>query len=218
MKRFSRLFFSVFITVGLVASGSLYDVYAETPDYPLEFSAVMKTEAELVEPAFVEQPVVNTMVRINTVPSTETVGPDMSNHLEIPGIGVYRAVQIVGLNAIGEIDVPATNVGLWDGGAMPGQNGVVFLDGHVFGVFSNLRSLPIGSQFSLTWGGVVYQYRVADNQTYSLDYLSQTTNGVWADILKKPVSGTRGLNVMTCAGQPQGNTYSHRTVVYAYQI
>jgi sortase (surface protein transpeptidase) len=136
----------------------------------------------------------------------------------MPSIGVYRAVQTVGINAAGEIDVPASNVGLWNGGAQPGQNGVVFLDGHVFGVFANLKNTPVGSEFSLTWGGVVYRYRVANNQTYSLDYLRQTSNGVWASMLYTPVGGPKGLNIMTCAGSPQGNTYSHRTVVYAYQI
>ena len=225
MKRLLTLFASIFVAAGLVLSGGLYDVYAATPDYRVELNAVAKTEITPEKPekleklAVVEQPVVTVVPTYVAAPVvSRDIGPDLSNHLEMPSIGVYRAVQTVGLNGVGEIDVPASNVGLWNGGAMPGQNGVVFLDGHVFGVFSNLKNTPVGSEFSLTWGGTVYRYRVANNQTYSIEYLQQTTNGVWAGILQTPTGGPRGLNIMTCAGQPQGNTYSHRTVVYAYQI
>ncbi|MCL1929965.1 class F sortase [Candidatus Saccharibacteria bacterium] len=232
MKRLVTLSLSIFLAFGLVVSGGLYDVYAEHPDYQVKLASVsgpdvrpqksvpnVKQKPEPEERALINQPIITTAVPMaQPIAQPQNAAVDMSNHLEIPGIGVYRAVQTVGLNNSGEIDVPSSNVGLWNGGAQPGQNGVVFLDGHVFGVFANLKNTSVGSIFSLTWGGVVYHYRVADVQTYSLSQLNQTSNGIWSGILYKPVGGAKGLNIMTCAGQPQGNTYSHRTVVYAYQV
>jgi len=232
MRKLLNIFISLFIATGLVVSGGLYDVYAETSDYEVQITEVAKTEVTPVEPKKIEavveeitqstEPVytapVATTTPVYTAPIAQNTGPDLSNHLEMPSIGVNSAVQWVGLNSKGEIDVPASSVGMWNGGVSPGQNGVVFLDGHVFGVFSNLRNTPVGSEFSLTWGGVVYRYRVSQNSTYALSDLNNTSNGIWRGILYTPVGGTKGLNIMTCAGYPQGSTYSHRTVVYAYQI
>ena len=227
MKGLFKLFASLFVAITLVLAGGLFDVYAETPKYETEFSAVKKTEKEILKTNIEENPkTIEEVINPNVIPSPTYVAPqttpvsvpDLSNHLEMPSIGVYKAVQTVGINSAGEIDVPASNIGLWTSGAQPGQNGVVFLVGHVFGVFTSLKNTQVGSEFSLTWNGLIYRYRVIDNKTYSIDYLNQTTNGVWAGILNTPKGGSKGLNIMTCAGQPQGNTYSHRTVIYAYQI
>jgi hypothetical protein len=50
------------------------------------------------------------------------------------------------------------------------------------------------------------------------DELLANGASLWHSILYNPVGGARGLNIMTCAGSPIGNTYTHRTVVFAYQI
>jgi len=234
VNRFIKFFLSLTIAATLLVSGNLYDVYAESEDYTVAFNEVTRTGIEPKIPIKVEdattQQSVSTVSRSPDI-TTSTPSPqpvvsvantppavDLSNHLEMPSIGVYRSVITVGLNSAGEIDVPSSNVGLWNGGAQPGQPGVVFLDGHLFGVFTNLKNTTVGSEFSLTWSDVVYRYRVSDNRTYSLEDLNQTSNGIWASILRTPVGGSNGLNIMTCAGQPTGNTYSHRTIVYAYQI
>jgi prepilin-type processing-associated H-X9-DG protein len=229
MKKVVELVFSLVMAAGSVISGGLWDVYAENPVYEPEFGVVRGTEVAVTaaepEPEPEAEAVEAAPVSVVAAPAASVVstpprvtGPDLSNHLEMPGFGVNSAVSFVGINAAGEIDVPGNHVGMWNGGAMPGQAGVVFLDGHVFGVFSSLRNSAVGSEFSLTWGGVVYRYRVAQRETYSIDYLRNAANGVWAGILRTPVGGVRGLNIMTCAGVPQGNTYSQRTVVFAYQV
>lgn len=139
------------------------------------------------------------------------------NNLRIPAIAVNSSAYSVGINSLGEIAVPDSGVGLWNGGAMPGHSGNVFLNGHVFSVFSDLKNLVPGATIELAWQGTVYRYQVISNDTYSMTNLLANNYATWRNILYFAPNG-HNLTIMTCAGYPVGGTYSHRTVVRAVQI
>lgn len=216
LKAIFSLILSVVLAGSSVAFGAVYDVYSDTPTTKMSTMAPV----EKVTAKILEQPAKITAApaQVAAPAAGATTKPwSCGENLAIEAIGVCAPVYAVGLNASGEIGVPNYGVGRWNGGTAPGENGVVFLDGHVFGVFSRLAELPVGATITLNLNGT-HTYRVAKNATYALDYLNDTANGVWAGILRTPVGGARGLNIMTCAGAPRGNTYDHRTVVYAYEI
>ena len=134
--------------------------------------------------------------------------------LSIPAIGLSAPIVDVGLTATGAIDVPARDVGRWDGSALPGQAGAVFLDGHTPGVFSALHSLRPGHELSVVWRGQTHTYRVVHTETVLLASLNMRR-------ALTPYGGaTHGLNLMTCAGaySPTLGTYDHRLTVYTVQL
>ena len=68
--------------------------------------------------------------------------------LLVPSLDLNVAIQPVGQNSKGEMDVPSgssSNVGWYKYGTMPGNVGSAVLDAHVFAVFKDLRYLKIGS-------------------------------------------------------------------------
>ena len=133
---------------------------------------------------------------------------------------VSSPIYTVGLIS-GAIDVPSAAVGWWNGSSKPGTTGAVFLDGHSTGVFSGLKNVKIGATIDLTIGnGSVIKYKVVDRQIYEYDHKNpaakNNTQFMYEALSVR--SGSKGLNLMTCHGQPVGNTYSQRLVVFATQI
>ncbi len=129
----------------------------------------------------------------------------------IPSIGLDTTIVPVGVNDKGEMDVPSgstKNVGWFKGGPMPGQKGSSVLDAHVFAAFEDLRYLKVGEQIIVeTVNGTRLAFTVQESTVYKLSEIRP-------EMLFGRNDGRR-LNLITCAGSPVGDTYSHRLVVYA---
>lgn len=165
-----------------------------------------------------EEPIAVDFKEIYSVASIDTAAPALvGDGLHISTIAVNSPVYSLGTNSLGEITVPDYGVGLWSEGTMPGQNGNVFLSGHVFGVFSELKNLPADAIIELAWQDVVYRYQVISNDTYSMASLLADNHILWRDILYS-APNNRNLTIMTCAGSSINDAYQHRTVVRAVQI
>lgn len=156
------------------------------------------------EPAQTPRPVTAHPVAKKPVPTYDRVA--------IPSIGLSSRYVPVGVTTQNNIDVHPSLVGLYTGGAQPGDIGAVFLDGHNPGVFSALPSIDIGAQITLTKAnGEIFTYTVVHTETVSLV-------GINMRKALRPYDGaTEGLNVMTCVGayNPQTGTTDERFVVYA---
>ncbi len=139
--------------------------------------------------------------------------PTAPSRLIIPSIALNDTVAKVGVNAKGEMDVPAGNtrdVGWYDAGTMPGTVGSAVIDAHVFAAFSKLKNIKVGSDIYIeTDSGQKLHFVVSEMKTYVLA-------DVPADILFNRAD-TERLNLITCAGKltDDRSTYDHRLVVYA---
>lgn len=141
----------------------------------------------------------------------------MPVRVEIPSIGVDANVVTVGLVGNGKLDVPAhpADVGWYELGAFPGQNGNAVLDGHLDigktpGVFYHLRDVNVGDVIRVTDHlGTVRGFRVREAHVYPVN----------AAPMEKIFGEADGkhLNIITCAGvwRKDMNHYDKRLVVFA---
>jgi len=146
-----------------------------------------------------------------TPPAKPTTTTSSGPRLVIPSIGLNNPIVNVGLTAGGAMAVPngsTNNVGLYNGGPMPGQVGTAVLDAHVFAAFSKLHNVSVGDSLYVQRNGRTLRFVVTAVKTYAL---SQITS---ADLFT-PTS-KRDLNLITCAGKltADHSTYDHRLVVY----
>ena len=92
--------------------------------------------------------------------------------------------------------------------------------GHNSGnLLGNLGSLAVGEVFTVTEGGVIKSYRVADKVTYrkTADGNLENDNSLMRKIAYSAMGHSVAL--MTCAGRPLGGgDATHRLVVYADAI
>ncbi len=151
--------------------------------------------------------------------ATYTVPPDNPKYLSIPAISINNVrVLRLGLLSNGSIAVPDNiyDTGWYDGSVKPGQNGAMFIYGHVSswtadGVFYDLKKLVPGNQVTITSG---------DNATYTYQVVSTTIypyNNVNMSQVLAPVNpNIPGLNLMTCTGQVIKGTseFNERLVVF----
>lgn len=128
--------------------------------------------------------------------------------------GVDSEIVDVGLTPDGAIDVPAIRVGRWNGSAVPGGVGAVFLDGHTPGIFSNLSQLQVGSVVTIVYNQQTFTYRVVATETVPLAAVDMQK------ALSVQAGTANGLTMMTCAGTyiPEQQTYDKRLIVYAAQV
>jgi LPXTG-site transpeptidase (sortase) family protein len=151
------------------------------------------------------------------------VPPTDPKYINIPAIGVAktRIIQL-GLLSNGSIAVPDNiyDTGWYNGSAKPGQNGAMFIYGHVSswtanGVFYNLKKLKPGDTITVIRGdNTSYTYQVMQTRVYAY-------NAVPMNIVLAPVDSSKpGLNLMTCTGQIIKGTseFNQRLVVYASLI
>jgi sortase (surface protein transpeptidase) len=144
--------------------------------------------------------------------------PERPVTLTIPAIGVSTAIESVGVDAAGNMDVPSgpSTVAWYAYGARPGDLGNAVVAGHVdyrnYGpaVFWRLRDLRAGDVIWVTDStGPRRRFRVYDVASYRpadapLDRIFGSSGGVY-------------LNLITCVGTFNGATgeYDRRLVVYA---
>lgn len=123
-------------------------------------------------------------------------------------------MQGVGVNERGEMDVPSgesNNVGWYEHGKLPGENGTAVLDAHVFAAFRDLHKVQPGEYiYIFMQSGKILSFMVKEKALYSLSTLSPHT-------LFEPTNTSKKINLITCAGNwnPFAATYDHRLIVSA---
>lgn len=141
------------------------------------------------------------------------VANDYPVRIVAPSIKLDSPIQGMGVNELGEMDVPSgktNNVGWYKYGVVPGKTGTAVLDAHVFAAFKNLSKLKTGNSIYIYMkSGKKLQFVVTKAKTYSLSSLSPYT--LFA------ATNTKQINLITCAGtfSKAADTYSHRLIVSA---
>ncbi len=131
----------------------------------------------------------------------------------IPSINLNDPIEPMGLNNLGELDVPdgkTSNIGWWKDGPVPGEIGSAVFDAHVYAAFKNLKYVKVGDDIHVqTADGRTLQFVVTDTRVFSLAEI--TSEILFGD------HGERRLNLVTCAGtfMRDRGTYDHRLVVFA---
>lgn len=136
--------------------------------------------------------------------------------LKIPSINVDAAVEYVGLTSSGAMGVPdsTADVGWFDLGPRPGENGSAVIAGHFngendeAGAFINLNKLKEGDRVYIEDDkGTTTSFVVRTSRTYDPGYADDVFSG----------SNSAHLNLITCDGVWDGvkKTYSKRLVVFA---
>jgi len=147
------------------------------------------------------------------------VSPDLPRYIAIPSIKVTktRVIQL-GLGKNDQIAAPNNiyDTGWYKGSAKPGQNGAMFIYGHVSnwsanGIFYNLKKLHPGDKIIITRGdNKVFIYQVDSTRVYPYNKVPMQT------VLAPTDSSKPGLNLMTCTGQIIKGTseFNERLVVF----
>jgi hypothetical protein len=139
---------------------------------------------------------------------------DAPTWIMAPSIGLFSPMQGVGINEKGEMDVPSgdsNNVGWYEYGALPGQDGTAVLDAHVFAAFRDLHKVEPGEYiYIFMQSGKILSFMVKEKALYDLSTLSPYT-------LFEPYNASKKINLITCAGwwSPLASTYTHRLIVSA---
>jgi len=150
--------------------------------------------------------------------ATYTVPPTDPRYITIPALGIGNTPVVkLGLLKGGAIATPSNiyQTGWYNGSARPGQNGAMFIYGHVSswtakGVFYNLKKLQPKSLVTITRGdNKTYTYQVISTKTYPSDHVDMTQ-------VLSPINDKPGLNLMTCTGQLIKGTgeFNERLVVF----
>jgi len=193
--------------VGLLISGFLYNHHAGSPPDNLKVSSVDVAPA----PSSVK-PTVEAVASYN-------VAPTLPKYISIPSIGISNTRIIrLGILSNGQIATPDNiyDTGWYDASAKPGQNGAMFIYGHVSswtanGIFYNLKKLQPGDDITITRGdNQIFTYQVITIKIYP--YMNVDMSAVLSPI--KPT--LPGLNLMTCTGQVIAGTseFNERLVVF----
>lgn len=171
--------------------------------------------------AKVVSPGSNSFIQVQTLPEIPAISA-APNHLIIPSIGVNAPVKRLGLEADGKMAVPHnyTQVGLYSGGAVPGEIGTAVMGAHVdngssvAGVFKHLSEIEKGAYIYVTDGeGKQVIFKVTDVKVYPFD--QDDTH----EVFDQSADAAR-LNIITCYGTwlPKQNTYDRRIVVFAERV
>jgi LPXTG-site transpeptidase (sortase) family protein len=137
----------------------------------------------------------------------------------IDDIELWAPIRSVGLDDNGEMEIPdETEVGWYDLGAAPGEEGATVLAAHVtwndtVGPFYRLGDLEPGAQVRVRLGDDTTRvYEVVERTMYAKDELPD-----WR-IFRR--SGPESLVLITCGGSfnPQIRRYRHNIVVYAVPV
>jgi len=211
-RRFSRRTrvagFAALGSVGLAAAGlgatGLLDTY-HTERAVRSFTAIADSSTVAASP---------TSGAAATAPATQQAVPAS---LSIPAIDLHTTLQLLGLNASGELNPPTdtTQAGWYTGSSLPGQPGPTVLAGHVDtykgpAVFYRLDDLGPGDTVSVTLSnGQSVEYVVTEVQLYPKD-----------DFPTSEVYGARPdpeLRLITCGGSfdYEKRSYRDNVVVYA---
>jgi sortase A len=138
--------------------------------------------------------------------------------LHIPKLGISAAVEYVGMDEKGRMDVPKNddNVAWYELGYTPGTRGNAVMAGHLDrrsgapAVFYNLEDLEVGDSIRVEAAdGTEMAFTVTGKETYP--------DAAFPLVEVFGPSDTVRLNLITCEGSynQSNRSYSHRTVVYS---
>jgi LPXTG-site transpeptidase (sortase) family protein len=138
--------------------------------------------------------------------------------LKIPSLGTNAKIETVGLNANGNMDVPANDksVGWYKFGPQPGEAGSAVLAGHVdtyagtSGVFKDLDKLKVGDEVDVVnMQNETIHFAVDRIEVYDEEEAPLKSIFGYSD-------GEIHLNLITCAGawDNRSHRYTQRLVVY----
>jgi LPXTG-site transpeptidase (sortase) family protein len=155
-------------------------------------------------------------------PAVQSISRAVPVRVIIPAIGVNAPVLSEGTDATGALEVPplsgpqASDVGWWDGGSAPGQDGPAVLAGHIDSaaaghlVFWNLHKLVAGDSVeTVLANGSTVSFKVTALQEVSKNnFPTQQVYG--------PTSGP-ALRLITCGGSfdSASGHYQDNLIVYA---
>ncbi len=138
-------------------------------------------------------------------------------HIKIPALNIDTAIQSVGKDKAGNMDVPSnsTDVAWYNLNNAPGEPGNAVISGHYDdkkgpAVFYKLGKLKKGDVIQVTDNAAtVRNFKVIEVASYA--YTDAPLNKIFGFDLK------RDLNLITCDGRwnPRTHTYNKRLVVYA---
>lgn len=135
--------------------------------------------------------------------------------LIIPTLNVNAAIQSVGVNDKGEMDVPSNtvDVGWFRLGTLPGEKGSAVIGGHLdrengeAAVFADLYKLKKGDKLYIKDNkGVSTAFIVRESRIYNVGYAEEVFSS----------NSGRHLNLVTCDGVWDGEkkSYDKRLVVF----
>ena len=189
---------------------------------PIPEPTATATPEDTPAPTLTEAPtVVPATPTATPLPPTATPLPPLPGidprRLRIPDIGVNAAVEAVGVDSQGRMDVPRNiwNVAWYKLGVKPGERGNAVIDGHLDGqysaaVFWNLSKLVPGNRIYIADDkGVEKVFEVYDTAVYPY-------NQAPLDRIFGP-SNDAQLNLITCNGtfDRKSDNYDKRFVAYA---
>lgn len=143
--------------------------------------------------------------------------PNYPIRLIIPSINVNAQIQQLGVNLLGEMEVP-TNIidaGWFKLGPKPGDFGSAVIAGHLngkngkIGVFANLDKLKPGDK-------IMVEMNDHQTKTFTVDQIKIFNSGYAPEVFSS--SDGNNLNLITCDGywDKTKQSYSQRLVVFAH--
>lgn len=221
-KRLFLLIFSAFI--GIFGSP---EILMASDDYTLsglDNTGIVETVPIAEEPAAVENTTtVNSGSNSGYVaPARQTSSAAPTQTLTPIYVAPSNSISVVG-RTLEIVDVASTTV---DAGNHVNKYGERFLYGHnTAGVFGGLVNLGVGGTFSVTYGGITTNYRVAKVVIFEKNVETGRLQLNGAGNYMKSVANAKsdgvqyGLSLMTCYGTSYGNgDASHRLVIFANAI
>jgi LPXTG-site transpeptidase (sortase) family protein len=133
--------------------------------------------------------------------------------ISIPAIALSDKVVPMGVNSLGDLEVPSgstSDIGWYAKGTVPGEMGSAVMDAHVFAALSRLDEVKKGDDIYVAMAdGTTRHFITTGAKVYKLSELSP------AELYSR--DDGRYLHLITCAGEltPDHSTYTHRLVVYA---
>lgn len=155
-----------------------------------------------------------------------TVLASNPRYISIPSLNIGKTrvfpVKVDANNQLGSTD-NINDVAWYNKSATPGSGGVVLIDGHSGGnsrdgVFAQLGTLKIGSEIIIERGdSKVYTYKVAGNQSMSLDEVNATGMKMMGQSAE---AGKEGLSLITCDGKyvPRIKQFDRRIMLRAVLV
>jgi sortase (surface protein transpeptidase) len=190
-------------------SGSISSLLPTYTPWPKATSTGTRTGVPTAGPTATPQPT-------STEDPLKTAGNPV--RLRIPAIGVDAPVELVGMTPDRAMDVPK---GVWNAGwyyhsVRPGEVGNSVITGHLDSrvgpaVFYNLVDVAPGDEIAV-------EYANGLQLTFVATALERYPVGYWdaariADVNVR--DGRPHLNLITCGGDWNQTTYTHRDVVYS---
>lgn len=138
--------------------------------------------------------------------------------VEIPAIGVSAPIVRLGVNSDGKLEVPKdyAAVGVWSGGASPGERGPAVLAGHVDSksgpaVFYRLRELKAGDV-------IRFVRRKGSTVTFTAERTEERAKDEFPTARVYGKTQNAALRLVTCSGPFERTSYRDNLIVFAHRV